>query len=165
MPVYRAPVDDYRFIIKDLLELEKQRDLPQFGELTADLLDDVLNGAGKICEEVLHPLNQSGDEEGCHFENGVVRTPKGFKEAYKQYAEGGWCGLSASAEFGGSDMPLMLSMALAELSQSANQSFGMYSMLTGGAYEALIHTGLPWMKEHIVPKMVSGEWAGTMCLT
>ena len=165
MPVYRAPVDDYRFIIKDLLELEKQRDLPQFGELTGDLLDDVLNGAGKICEEVLQPLNQSGDEEGCHFENGVVRTPKGFKEAYKQYAEGGWCGLSAPAEHGGSDMPIMLSMALAEMSQSANQSFGMYSMLTGGAYEALIATGLPWMKEHIVPRMVSGEWAGTMCLT
>ncbi len=165
MPVYRAPVEDYSFIIKDLLELEKQRDLPQFGELSAELLDDVLNGIGKICEEVLQPLNHSGDEEGCHFENGTVRTPKGFKEAYKEYAAGGWCGLSAPADFGGSDMPMMLSMALAEMSQSANQSFGMYSMLTGGAYEALIATGLPWMKEHIVPKMVSGEWAGTMCLT
>ena len=79
MPVYRAPVDDYRFIIKDLLELEKQRDLPQFGELSPELLDDVLSGAGKICEEVLQPLNKPGDEEGCQFENGVLRTPKGFK--------------------------------------------------------------------------------------
>src|ERR1700754_1783413 len=165
MPIYRAPVEDYRFLIHEFLEAEKHRDLPQFEDLAPDLIDDILANAGKICEEVLHPLNQSGDEEGCHFENGVVRTPKGFKEAYKEYAAGGWCGLSASAGFGGSDMPLMLSMALAELSQSANQISGMYSMLTGGAYEALIHTGLPWMKEHIVPKMVSGEWAGTMCLT
>src|SRR5690348_5978491 len=165
MPIYRAPVEDYRFLFNDVLELEKHRDLPGFADLSPDLADDILSNAGKICEEVLQPLNQPGDEEGCHFENGVVRTPKGFPEAYKEYAAGGWCGLSAPAEFGGADMPLMLSMALAEMSQSANQSFGMYSMLTGGAYEALIHTGAPWMREHIVPRMVSGEWAGTMCLT
>src|SRR4029077_1456103 len=132
MPFYRAPLDEFRFLFNEFFTLEKLRDLPQFGELSPDLLEDILSNAGKFCEEVLQPINQSGDEEGCHFENGVVRTPKGYKEAYKEYAAGGWCGLSAPAEHGGSDMPIMLSMALAEMSQSANQSFGMYSMLTGG---------------------------------
>jgi alkylation response protein AidB-like acyl-CoA dehydrogenase len=165
MPVYRAPLDDYRFLIHELLELDKERDLPQFGELSPDIIDDVLANAAKFCEDVLHPLNQSGDEEGCHFENGVVRTPKGFKEAFKAYADGGWCGLSAPAEFGGSNLPYFLTLAVAEMAQSANQAFAMYPGLTSAACGALIATGAPWMKEHIVPKMVSGEWAGTMCLT
>ena len=92
MPVYRAPLDDYRFVMQELLEVEKHRDLPQFEDLSPDTIDDVLSNAAKFCEEVLQPLNQSGDEEGCHFENGVVRTPKGFKEAFKAYAESGWSG-------------------------------------------------------------------------
>jgi hypothetical protein len=165
MPIYRAPLDDYRFLLNELLELDKQRDLPQYGDLTPDLLEDVLTNAGKFCEEVLHPLNQSGDEEGCHFENGVVRTPKGFKEAFKAYCDAGWNGLNAPAELGGSGMPVLLGMAVAEMGQSANQAFSMYPGLTQAAYGALAATGAPWMKEHIVPKMVSGEWTGTMCLT
>src|ERR1700759_4471586 len=165
MPIYRAPVEDYRFLLNEVLELEKHRDLPGFAELSPDLVDDILTKAGKICEDVLQPLNQSGDEEGCHFENGTVRTPKGFKEAYKTYCEGGWGGLSAPAEFGGAGMPGLMTMALNEMTMSANQSLAMYPMLTAGAYEALIANGLPWMKQHIVPRMVTGEWAGTMCLT
>ena len=165
MPIYRAPVEDYRFLIHEFLEAEKQRDLPGFEDLTPDLIDDILTNAGKICEEVLQPINQSGDEEGCHFENGVVRTPKGFKEAYRAYSEGGWGGLSAPTEFGGSGMPTIINMALGEMAMAANQSFAMYPGLTSAAYGALIATGAPWMKEHLVPKMVSGEWAGTMCLT
>jgi alkylation response protein AidB-like acyl-CoA dehydrogenase len=165
MPIYRAPVEDYRFLIHEFLEAEKQRDLPGFEELSPDLIDDILGGAGKICEDVLHPINQSGDEEGCHFENGVVRTPKGFKEAYKAYSEGGWGGLSAPAEFGGAGMPTVINMALGEMAMAANQSFAMYPGLTSAAYGALIATGADWMKAHLVPKMVSGEWAGTMCLT
>src|SRR5665213_4442022 len=106
MPIYRAPVEDFRFLMNEFLEVEKQRDLPQFAELTPDLIEDILTNAGKFCEEVLHPLNQSGDEEGAHFENGVVRTPKGFKEAYKAYSEAGWGALGAPAELGGSGMPL-----------------------------------------------------------
>ena len=165
MPIYRAPVEDFRFLIHELLEVEKHRDLPQYEDLSPDLIDDILLNAGKICEEVLHPLNQSGDEEGCHFENGVVRTPKGFKEAYKAYSDGGWGGLGAPAEFGGAGMPTLLTMALGEMGMGANQSLAMYPMLTAGAYGALIATGADWMKQAIVPKMVSGEWAGTMCLT
>ena len=165
MPIYRAPVEDFRFLVHELLEVEKHRDLPQFEDLSPDLIDDILTNAGKFCEEVLQPINQSGDEEGCHFENGTVRTPKGFKEAYKAYSEGGWGGLGAPTEYGGAGMPEILTMALGEMGMSANQSLAMYPMLTAGAYGALIATGLDWMKKNIVPKMVSGEWAGTMCLT
>jgi alkylation response protein AidB-like acyl-CoA dehydrogenase len=165
MPIYRAPVDDFRFLFNEVLELDKQRDLPGYGDLTPDLIDDILTNAAKFCEEVLQPINASGDLEGCTFENGVVRTPQGFKEAYKAYSEAGWGGLGAPEEYGGAGMPPLITMALSEMGMSANQSLAMYPMLTAGAYGALIATGLPWMKEHIVPKMVSGEWAGTMCLT
>jgi alkylation response protein AidB-like acyl-CoA dehydrogenase len=165
MPVYRAPLQDYRFLLHELFEVEKQTDLPQCSEISTDVVDDVLSGAGKFCEEVLQPLNQSGDEEGCHFENGVVRTPKGFRDAYKGYAQAGWSGLGAPTEFGGSNLPLFLTLLVGEMSQSANQSFAMYPGLSMAAYSALIATGAPWMKEHIVPKMVAGEWTGTMCLT
>ncbi|HEY5347737.1 MAG TPA: acyl-CoA dehydrogenase family protein, partial [Rhizomicrobium sp.] len=165
MPIYRAPVDDFRFLFNELLEVEKHRDLPDFEELSPDLLEDILSNAGKFCEEVFQPINQSGDEEGCHFENGVVRTPKGFKEAYKAYSEAGWGGLGAPVEMGGAGMPIMLSIAVGEMATSANQSLAMYPMLTAGAYGALIATGADWMKQHIAPRLVSGEWAGTMCLT
>src|SRR3984885_15625576 len=105
MPIYRAPVDDFRFLIHELLEVEKHRNLPGFEDLSPDLIDDILNNAGKICEEVLQPLNQSGDEEGCHFENGVVRPPKGFKEAYQQFIAGGWTGIAADIAYGGQGCP------------------------------------------------------------
>ncbi|MFL5236740.1 MAG: acyl-CoA dehydrogenase C-terminal domain-containing protein [Rhizomicrobium sp.] len=165
MPVYRAPVDDYKFLLHELFEVEKQSDLPRFADLSADTIDDILTNAGKFCEQVLQPLNQSGDEEGCHFENGVVRTPKGFAEAYKQYYEAGWGGLGAPEEVGGSNHPPVITMAVAEMQASANHSLSMYPWLTSAAYNALYATGTPWMREHVVPKMVSGEWSGTMCLT
>src|SRR5215467_15982789 len=165
MPFYRAPLDDYRFLLNELFELDKQRDLPQFAELSSDLVEDVLTNAAKFCEEVLQPLNQSGDEEGCHFENGVVRTPKGFREAYKAYSEAGWGALGVPADWGGAGMPMLINMTVAEMAQSANQAFAMYPGLSSAALAALGATGAPWMREHILPKMVSGEWAGTMCLT
>src|SRR3984957_4943271 len=165
MPIYRAPVEDYRFLFNEVLELEKHRDLPGFAELSPELADDILSNAGKFCEEVLQPLNQSGDEEGCHFENGVVTTPKGFKDAYKAYSEAGWGGLGAPEEFGGAGLPPIITMAVSEMGMSANQSLAMYPMLTAGAYGALIATAPDWMKQHIVTRLVAGEWAGTMCLT
>ena len=165
MPIYRAPLDDYRFVLNELLEIDKQRDLPGYADLTPDLVEDILVNAGKFCEEVLQPINQSGDEEGAHFENGVVRTPKGFKEAYKAYSEAGWGALGAPAELGGSGLPITLTMAVAEMASSANQSFAMYPGLTMAAAGALAGLGLPWMHEHIAKKMFSGEWCGTMCLT
>jgi len=165
MPVYRAPVQDFLFLANELFEIEKQRDIPDFKELTSDLLEDIFTNAGKFAEQVLQPINQSGDEEGCHFENGVVRTPKGFKEAYKQFSEAGWGALTAPAKFGGADMPMLVSTAVGEMMTSANQSFAMYPGLTSAAYGALLGTGQPWMKENVATKMISGEWAGTMCLT
>jgi alkylation response protein AidB-like acyl-CoA dehydrogenase len=165
MPIYRAPIEDFRFLFNEVLELEKQRDLPGFADLDPALVDDILINAGKFCEEVLQPINHSGDEEGCHFENGVVRTPKGFKDAYKAYCEAGWGGLTAPVEHGGAGLPHVVGLAVLEMSLAANQSLTMYPMLTNGAYDALIATGPDWMKQHIVPKLVSGEWAGTMCLT
>src|SRR5580692_6681066 len=131
MPIYRAPVEDYRFLLHELLEVEKHRDLPQFADLSPELIDDILGNAGKFCEEVLQPINQSGDEEGCHFQNGAVTTPKGFKEAYQAYSEAGWGALSAPEEVGGSNLPLLISMAVGEMAMSANQSFAMYPALTG----------------------------------
>src|SRR6201992_1392914 len=126
MPIYRAPIDEYKFVLNELLEIDKHRDLPDFGDLTPDLLDDILTNAGKFCEEVLHPINQSGDEEGAHFENGVVRTPKGFKEAYKAYCEAGWGALFAAGEVCGAGMPTLLTMVISEMSMAANQSLAMY---------------------------------------
>jgi len=165
MPIYRAPVDDFRFVLNELLELDKQRDLPGYADVTPDLVDDILTNAAKFCEEVLQPINQSGDEEGAHFENGVVRTPKGFKEAFKQYSEAGWGGLGAPTEYGGSGLPMLITMAVSEMATSANQSFTMYPGLTSAAYSALLATGEPWMREQIAARMISGEWCGTMCLT
>ncbi len=165
MPLYRAPVEDFRFLFHEVLELEKHRDLPGFAELSPELVDDILGNAGKFCEEVLQPLNQSGDEEGCRFENGTVSTPKGFKEAYKAYSEAGWGGLGAPESAGGAGMPPIITMAVHEMGMSANQSLAMYPMLTAGAYGAVQASGADWMKQHIAPRMVSGEWAGTMCLT
>ncbi|HVV27134.1 MAG TPA: acyl-CoA dehydrogenase C-terminal domain-containing protein [Rhizomicrobium sp.] len=165
MTVYRAPVEDYRFLFDEVLVLEKHRDLPGFENLSPDLVADVLTNAGKFCEEVFHPLNQSGDTEGCRFENGAVFTPKGFREAYKAYCEAGWGGLGAPEDAGGAGMPPIITMAVSEMGMSANQSLAMYPMLTAGAYGALLATGAEWMKRAIVPRLVSGEWAGTMCLT
>jgi alkylation response protein AidB-like acyl-CoA dehydrogenase len=165
MPSYKAPVADFEFLMFDVLELEKHTDLPGYADLDRATVHDVLEGAGKFMSEVLQPLNQSGDEEGCHFENGVVRTPKGFKEAYKAYCEAGWNRLGVPEQFGGAGLPIILTFAVAEMGSSSNQAFTMYPGLTSAAYSALIATGAPWMREHIVPRMVGGEWTGTMCLT
>ncbi len=165
MPIYRAPVEDYRFLFHDVLEIEQYRDLPGFTELSPDLVDDILTNAGKFCEDVLHPLNQSGDAEGCRFENGKVSTPKGFKEAYDAYCQAGWGGLGAPESAGGAGLPPLITMAISEFGMSANQSLAMYPMLTAGAYSAILATAPDWMKQVIVPRMVTGEWAGTMCLT
>ena len=165
MPSYKPPVADFEFLLFEVLEIEKHRDLNGYGELDRATVHDILEGAGTFMAEVLQPLNQVGDEEGCHFENGVVRTPKGFKEAYKAYCEAGWNRLAVPEQYGGAGLPIILTFAVAEMGSSSNQAFTMYPGLTGAAYSALIATGAPWMREHIVPKMVAGEWTGTMCLT
>ena len=165
MPSYKAPVEDFLFLFHELLEIETHTELPGFADLTPDMTSAMLEGGAKFFEEVLQPLNQSGDEEGCVLENGVVRAPKGFKEAFQKFCEAGWNRLSAPEELGGAALPSVVTLAFGEMGSSANQAFSMYPGLSGAAYSAIWGTGEDWMKQHIVPRMVSGEWTGTMCLT
>ncbi len=165
MPVYSPPLDDIRFVLHDVLNADQLSSLAGYEDFSGELGDQILEEGGKICEQVLFPINLSGDQEGCRFENGVVYTPKGFKEAYDTFAEGGWCGLSADPEYGGMGMPVTISTAMQEMICSANFSFGMYPGLSQGAYEAIHAFGTDEQKELYLPKLIDGSWSGTMCLT
>jgi alkylation response protein AidB-like acyl-CoA dehydrogenase len=165
MPVYTPPLENIRFVLHDVLKADQLAGLPGYGEVSKDLMDQIIEEGAKICAEVLFPINQSGDKEGCSYENGVVRTPKGFKEAYNTFTEGGWCGVSADPEFGGMGMPVLVNTVMQEMICAANMSFGMYPGLSQGAYEALHHYGTGAQKELYLPKLITGEWSGTMCLT
>ncbi|HBR68697.1 MAG TPA: acyl-CoA dehydrogenase [Rhodospirillaceae bacterium] len=165
MPVYHAPLDNIRFIIHDVLGVENITSLPGCSEVSSDLIDQILEEGAKICEEVLFPINQSGDREGCRFDNGNVTTPKGFKEAYDTFVAGGWTGLACDPEYGGMGMPTLIGTAMKEMICSANMSFGMYPGLSYGAYEALHKFGTDEIKALYLPKIVDGSWSGTMCLT
>ena len=165
MPIYNAPMENIKFILHDVLGAEKLTEIPEYEEASSDLVDQILEEGAKICEEVLFPINQSGDEEGCTYDNGVVRTPKGFKEAYDAFTQGGWCGVSADPEYGGMGLPMLVNTAMQEMICSANFSFGMYPGLSQGAYEALHHYGTDDQKDTYLPKLIEGTWSGTMCLT
>ena len=162
MQSYTAPLRDMRFVLH---ELHGAAPLPGQEEFTPELLDTILEEAGKFCAEVLLPLNAPGDVEGCHYENGVVRTPAGFKEAYKGFSESGWGALNASPQYGGQGAPETVAKLVEEMICSTNLSFGLYPGLTHGAYLALESHGAEELKEFYLPKMVSGEWSGSMCLT
>ena len=164
MPSYTAPTKDMQFILHDVLALSAS-DIPGYGELEADFTSAILEEAGKISSEVLHPLNVVGDTEGCRLENGVVHTPTGFKAAFEQMKEGGWTGLDMPEEFGGQNMPYVIGTAVGEMFSSANQAFTMYQGLTHGAASAILAHGSDAQKATYLPKMVSCEWTGTMNLT
>ncbi len=165
MTVYSAPVDDMRFVLNELLGAESLSELPGYEEATPDLVDAVLGEAGKLCEEVLLPLNRSGDEEGCTYENGVVRLPSGFKEAYQAFVQSGWGSLAADPEYGGQGLPATLGAMVKEMACSTNISLAILPGLTEGAYHLLERWGSDEQKAKWLPKMVEGTWAGTMCLT
>jgi alkylation response protein AidB-like acyl-CoA dehydrogenase len=165
MPSYKAPLDDIRFLLDEVIDAGALAQLPGYGEATKDTLASVLEEAGKVCEEILFPLNQSGDSEGCTYEDGTVRTPKGFKEAYQTFREGGWTGLSCNPEYGGQGLPMLLNFVIDEIVCSANLSFGMYPGLSHGAYNAILKHGSDDMKKFFLPKLADGTWTGTMCLT
>jgi acyl-CoA dehydrogenase len=166
MPIYKAPVDDVNFLFNDVFQIDRYDNLPGFTDASADVREAILGEAAKLAEEVLQPLNRSGDLEGCKRNaDGSVTTPKGFKEAFKQVAEGGWLGLSAPTEYGGQGLPQTLSQAVSEFQISANMAFSMYGGLTMGATAALIVHGSEEQKKTYVPKMIAGEWTGTMNLT
>ena len=164
MPVYNAPIQDISFLLNDVLKLQQQ-DIPGYDALEPELLQAILEEGGKLASEVLAPLNASGDREGCHLENGVVRTPKGFKDAFDKVKDGGWTGLDCDPEFGGQGLPYIVATAIAEIFASANMAFGMYPGLTHGAYSAIHTHGSAEQKATYLPRMVSCEWTGTMNLT
>ena len=165
MPTYTAPLRDMRFVLNELAGAERLRALPGCEEIGPDLVDPVLEEAAKFCAEVLLPLNRSGDEEGCTLENGVVRTPRGFPEAYRAFCEAGWTSLGADPDYGGQGLPKSVGLLVEEMICSANMAFGMYPGLSHGAYMAISKHGTPEQKALYLPKLTSGEWSGTMCLT
>jgi len=166
MPGYKAPVDDVMFLLSDVFHIDRYNNLPGFAEATPDLVEAVLAEAAKFSENVLTPLNRIGDKEGCRrHDDGSVTTPAGFKDAYKQLTAGGWIGIAAPGEFGGQGLPVVLAQAVNEFLCSANMAFAMYPGLTEGAIAALIAHASAEQKALYLPKLVSGEWAGTMNLT
>jgi alkylation response protein AidB-like acyl-CoA dehydrogenase len=166
MPIYKAPVQDVLFLLNDVFPIERHNNLPGFAEASPDVIEAVLSEAAKFCEQVLQPLNRVGDQEGCtRHPDGRVTTPKGFKEAYRQYVEGGWMGISAPAQFGGQDLPGTMTAIVNEFVVSANMGFAMYPGLTQGAIAALLVHARPEQQALFLPKMVQGSWTGTMNLT
>jgi len=164
MPSYTPPLRDMAFVLHETLKVQDQA-VEGYSELDADFTAAILEEAGKIARDVLAPLNLSGDREGCTLENGVVRTPSGFKQAFDTLREGGWTGLDCDPEFGGQGMPYVLATAVGEMHCAANMALMMYPGLTHGAYSAIHAHGSDEQKRTYLPKMVTGEWTGTMNLT
>jgi alkylation response protein AidB-like acyl-CoA dehydrogenase len=166
MPVYKAPVEDVLFLLNDVFHIERFANLPGFSDASPDVVEAMLGGVGKFCEEVLAPLNRVGDRQGCRRDlDGGVTTPEGFRQAYRQVVEGGWIGISVPQEFGGLGLPTALTQTINEFMASANMAFAMYPGLTQGAIAALLTHGTAEQKSLYVPKMVAGDWTGTMNLT
>jgi alkylation response protein AidB-like acyl-CoA dehydrogenase len=166
MPTYKAPVDDVQFLLNDVFHMERYGNLPGFSDVSPDTLAAILEEAAKLAEEVVQPLNRVGDVEGCkRHDDGSVTTPTGFKEAYRQYAEGGWMGISVPTEYGGQGLPGTLTVMINEILCGAGIAFSMYPGLTQGAIAAFLHHGTPEQKAFYLPKMTSGAWTGTMNLT
>ena len=166
MPIYDPPVRDMQFLLHDVLNLQNYSNLPGFADATPDVIDAILEEGAKWHRDVLAPLNRVGDIEGCtRNDDGSVTTPKGFKEAYKAFCENGFGSMAQDPEYGGQGLPLALSMALSEMTSSANQAFAMYPGLSGGAWRAIYNAGSDEQKEKYLPKMTTGEWTGTMNLT
>ena len=166
MPVYKAPLRDMKFLLNDVFDYPTHYQGLASGEnATPDIVDAILTECGRFCEEVLSPLYQSGDEEGCKLENGEVITPKGYKEAYQQYVMGGWQGLSAPEEFGGQGLPASMGLFKQEMMGTANWSFSMYPGLSLGAMNTIFLHGTDEQKQTYLVPLTEGRWGGTMCLT
>src|SRR5438067_4058943 len=161
VPIYKAPVDDMLFLLTDVFAIARYNNLPGFADATPDLLQAILGEAAKLCEEVIQPLNLAGDKEGCkRHADGSVTTPAGFKSAFKQYADGGWMGISAPPEFGGQGLPETMTTIVDEFLASACMGFAMYPGLTQGAIAAIVQHGTPAQKAAYLPKMIEAAGPG-----
>jgi alkylation response protein AidB-like acyl-CoA dehydrogenase len=165
MQTYKAPLRDMRFVLHELHDSAALTQLRGFEDVSAELMDSILEEAAKVAQEVLLPTNAPGDEIGCVLENGVVRTPRGYKEAYDMFRDGGWTALSADPKYGGQGLPESLNKLVEEMICSANLAFSLYPGLTHGAYQAIASHASDTLKDTYLPKMVDGTWSGTMCLT
>ena len=168
MPQYHAPLRDMQFVLHEVLKVQDEfQHMPRFAEVDADTVNAVLEQGAKFCEQVIFPLNKPGDEQGCQHDKNTqtVTTPQGFKQAYQQYIEGGWAALACEPEYGGQGLPQTLNQVFFEMANAANQAWTMYPGLTHGAYECLHAHGTEEQKTLYLPKLTSGEWTGTMCLT
>ena len=168
MPQYHAPLRDMQFVLHEVLKVQDEfQHMPRFAEVDADTVNAVLEQGAKFCEQVIFPLNKPGDEQGCQHDKNTqaVTTPEGFKQAYQQYIEGGWAALACEPEYGGQGLPQTLNQVFFEMANAANQAWTMYPGLTHGAYECLRAHGTEEQKTLYLPKLTSGEWTGTMCLT
>ncbi|TKJ72424.1 acyl-CoA dehydrogenase [Pseudomonas sp. CFBP13508] len=165
MPEYKAPLRDMRFLIDHVFDFHSSYANLGAHDASPDMISAILEEGAKFCENVLAPLNRSGDEEGCHFDNGVVTTPTGFKQAFAQYVEGGWHGLAADPAYGGQGLPSSLGLVISEMVGSSNTSWGMYPGLTHGAMSAIHAHGTAEQKDTYLSKLTAGQWTGTMCLT
>ncbi len=165
MAIFQAPTKDVQFILHEVLRIHERSDIEGYADLTDDMTGAIFEEAGKIASEVLLPINETGDKQGCVLENGVVRTPDGFKEAYTAMCEGGWPGIDCNPEYGGQGMPYIVHAVTGEFSSSAAMAFSMYQGLTHGAIKAIEGFGSDAQKDLYLPKMISGSWTGTMNLT
>ena len=166
MPQYKAPLRDMRFLINEVFDFESHyKTLPNGAEATPDMVEAILSEMAKLSENSIAPLYQSGDEEGCHFDNGKVTTPKGYKEAYDEYVAGGWQGLSHPVEYGGQGLPMSLGLFKQEMMGTANWSFSMYPGLSLGAMNTIMMHGTEQQKQDYLVPLTEGRWGGTMCLT
>jgi len=165
MQVYKAPLNDYAFLIKDFLNLSSADLILKHSDLNTEDLEIILKEAAKLCENTLLPLNQLGDEEGCVLKDGKVVTPKGFKEAYKSFVENGWQGITVNKKYGGQELPYFINVFLDEMISSSNMSFGLYPGLTSNAIAAIEKNASEEIKNLYLPKLTTGEWSGTMNLT
>ena len=165
MTTYNAPVEDMMFLFDHLKDNKNYKEIDKFKEINSDLVKDILDQAAKINQEIVHPLAKAGDDSPCVYENGIVRSPPGYKEAYKKFITDGWTSLSCDPKYGGQGMPKTVSTFFEEMLSSASLSFKLYSELSIGAYNCILHHADQKIKDKFLPKIVEGKWSGTMCLT
>jgi alkylation response protein AidB-like acyl-CoA dehydrogenase len=165
MPQYKAPIRDFQFVLNEYLNIAQHKDIPGFADAGPELMNPLLEAAAQLCEEVLFPLNQKGDEQGLKYDNGKVIMPDGFKEAYDLYVQNGWPSFTCDPKYGGQGLPDVLNMPLMEMVCSSNLAFGLTPGLSHGAYNAIMLHASDEIKQKYLPKIVSGHWSGVMCLT